>query len=879
VEGVTVLFVHHPTRRTLPPKRLSLGGTDLPVASPTQAFVDLLADPEQAPDLETLCALAARLPLSVRGVLRLAEEISDTVLKRAAYLLAWSGRLGFSRVPFLRFRASPTHLDARLGTGPAVHWDKRFRLFVPASLLELPVEGTPCRASFAALNWLLIRNTPAFRATQSRWGRLVLRRDPEFPAFLRLIEVPSRFRDARDLVGWGRAFGLFPPPDLANPERRRRLRNLLVRILSPRTLASIARLGDRPAFLGSLDREGADFLLTLALILGNRALALAVLASHGERLVDFPGNPGLRRLATDPGMLGGGLDPYVGSVLVRALLVRGEFAAAKALAALIGCPPRRSPEWAWYALARGSALTGPREPAKARRWLLKARDSWARRRARYEVSRAELALGNLCIQHLRPRQAGRHFRAALEACRGLRGLPPGYSGLLLSGRGITLGQRGRFAGAERLLGRAVKLLQRVGNLDAVARVQFVRARLFVFQGLPARADRLLREAFHLRVSQGNLRGQVEVAGQLALVHRLLGHGPGVDYWMGRIPDTSPFHQVYRLIAIGRDHLLQGDLPAACWRLGRASARAGAEGLSVLLQGRASALFLLAERGRREACPRRPIPEIDRLLQREPEECETTWFRLIRGLYGMSPDAGRDVDQAMEELHRRQYFDPFWFLLARDLLLLSRPGSAAYVRFQDRLSPPALRQTARRFLGMNGGDAVLGLLPTLAVSPARPPVAEDQEESGPGSSVPGIDRILQVRSGWVRVVDGEGYRQGRAMERPQDLLDLDLVSGCLSFGRYRASFRPGTTPARLLALLLETHPEKAGVSQVFSAVWGTPMDEEEDLLLVLTTVRRLNAILRRVCPPAGIVVARSEPSQVELVLPPRWQAWLPLATPG
>ncbi|MBF0410543.1 MAG: winged helix-turn-helix domain-containing protein [Candidatus Riflebacteria bacterium] len=148
------------------------------IASPETSFVDMLADLNYAPDLPTLAHFAASLPISASRVLELAASASDSVLKRASYLLALCGRITYSRIPFSQFSISPSYLDSRISGNGDSCWDKRFRLFVPESILSWKIPSNSKNRSSAWEKWLYKMNSSGVKEFQRKTGLIFLREDP-----------------------------------------------------------------------------------------------------------------------------------------------------------------------------------------------------------------------------------------------------------------------------------------------------------------------------------------------------------------------------------------------------------------------------------------------------------------------------------------------------------------------------------------------------------------------------------------------------------------------------------------------------------------------------------------------------------------------------
>ncbi|MBU1108579.1 MAG: hypothetical protein KKB51_18025 [Candidatus Riflebacteria bacterium] len=844
--GIEVVFVYQPQQITQDVKEVTIGGSKLVVASPSMALVDMMTDIAHAPELTTIAELAASIPLSASRALKIAQNLSDTVFKRTAYFLAWSGRITHIQVPFLRFRKSPVKLDPRI-TEPWV-WDNRFHLLIPESFLRKATTKTPRRISVTASNWLLMKNSPAFLDAQANIGHIILRRDPEFSILLKKLKFPANLSQQGELGQWGRNFGLFPAPDLSSPKRRNRLRLLLLRIMPACLLRKLPQLGKNNAFLNNLDKHEIDFLLHLALVFENWQLILNVLKSRGEDILLDSRLKALRNITRDfpENMLW--KDPFVGSLIVRACHTHGNFERAEELLKVSDDYNFNKRGKAWIALAKGVSLIHKQNYKDARQHLKFAQKFWTIKAESYPLALVEIAIGTICLRLFLAKRAWRCFKLAWQALRSVSRKPPGFSGVILSHLGFARARMGHLELAEKLFSRAQKIHRCNGNLMAAGQTIYVQARLLIIQGLLSRARRKLRTYYLIMNYLGTRKEMTEVAALQAYAYGIEMNHLGSDAWIKKIPEQTRRDQAFRLLVTGRDYLLRGKILDARWRLGRALARGQLADIGILFKARTSCLHALAS-SLLEAGQRIPLPDVESVLAKIPNEPESMWFQLIRSLYGVCSDPVHESVLALQAIRTHSFFDPLWFLIAENLIVSAIPGAEAYVIFQDRQSPMKLRLHARTFLNSRQHWQTLQIL----------------------SSVDGQTQTIGKKC--IAAARNNG-RTKPIESADSHCLAIDFVSGKISYNGSIIYFRPHTIPAKMLALLLQMHPESIPSAHAFEIIWGLPMGEEEDTALLKTTVGRVKSLLKSVCPLANILLSENKNHhQLQLQMPGDWQATL------
>lgn len=100
-----------------------------------KTLIDLLLDIDKSPDLDFIIKLFHTLPINSVKILDLAQNTSDTILKRVSFILATLGKIDESKVPYNKFKRTPILLDPRYKNSE-LRWYPKFHIKVPKKYFE-----------------------------------------------------------------------------------------------------------------------------------------------------------------------------------------------------------------------------------------------------------------------------------------------------------------------------------------------------------------------------------------------------------------------------------------------------------------------------------------------------------------------------------------------------------------------------------------------------------------------------------------------------------------------------------------------------------------------------------------------------------------------
>lgn len=166
-----VTFVSHGNSQPENIVTRKVKGHELRLSSIEATLVDLVSDNSHAPVLENLAAVFSGAGFSCDELIRVAQRVSDSALKRCLFWCAWAGRIAYDQIPFDALASNSVVLDSRY-TGEPLLTESRLRVKYPAALLRLSPYVPGCqRSSAEMLKWLELRAYAGFReyCHERRW--------------------------------------------------------------------------------------------------------------------------------------------------------------------------------------------------------------------------------------------------------------------------------------------------------------------------------------------------------------------------------------------------------------------------------------------------------------------------------------------------------------------------------------------------------------------------------------------------------------------------------------------------------------------------------------------------------------------------------------
>lgn len=859
----SLTFIHRGRNRIETVPILEMGEHRLAVSSLENSLVDLLAYLDLGPSIETIVEWFGRFPIRVDELIRAARRNSDTVLKRACWLMTLAGRAGYEEIPWAWFSPTPIRLDPRVDSRKAL-WDGRFHLSFPSHLLGSPAPEPRPDDTPEKHEWLELRRFPPFRKAFEMAGRLPIRGDPSPRACLflkrwatRFIEdLPKRDFDAllashagtlREINSTSR----FPVwlhrwfEDRLRPGAR-----------SGRVPRLDGALGWARANLDSPNLSRVESAIHIGYSLGEKDPALKSLEAVSYALFDSGRESTLLWIANHRLSHGFHLGPRTCVAVARSLVRSGRSDQALALIEehLETCNPREEARHAAeLRYAKGGILCRTGRPEKGLREYEAARTIFSRNQDSRGLMMVESALGNFHLRLGNTDQAVSHLRASLLA------LPPKIFRearvVLLTSLAQAEYTRGRFRKCLTILRRA-RRIKRVGGWNR-ANLLVAEAKAHLELGQIPRALEALEKTRLIRETWGKPGFCSSLRALLAWCHKLSGRESESDKFVEKIPKEGS------MTSDPRGEFVRGTLEAMSSRFGgrfkeaiiryesllKRSKELGLSGIESggLHMGLAMCQSLLS--------PGKGISsfrEAWKRLKETPNRPETRQARVMIAARAprLLAEIPGDLDQDVGLIISSGALDPFWAWYAGDLIGSGKPAASRFVKDHWSRTPDSMR---RIFLERIPGFSRL------------------MRETGLTSSkTTKVFTLLSAREVFT-ITSGE-YQRWRKQNLQGTFL-FDGPAGRLSFDNRVLLARPGSRIHRLLECLLLSRGVPIRVEELFASAWGMVFDPEFDPYAFKTALCRLRKALKMVVPGSSIrvVPGTSKWGKRLLKLPCPWEA--------
>lgn len=185
IEGFELVFVYHGKSSTSYIQTILFKGHRLQVSTVEKTLIDLTKDTVYAPEVSAMAGLFCRVSYNTRLLLNVARQTSDSVIKRVALYLAWSGRAAYHELPFKIFKRTPVKLDPRASEKQT--WNGLFFTRFPEALLLQPPEPPPADVEMTTRLWMELRSLPELCEKQLQADMIFIRGTPE-PRINAIIE-------------------------------------------------------------------------------------------------------------------------------------------------------------------------------------------------------------------------------------------------------------------------------------------------------------------------------------------------------------------------------------------------------------------------------------------------------------------------------------------------------------------------------------------------------------------------------------------------------------------------------------------------------------------------------------------------------------------
>ncbi len=810
------------------------------VAKPLLAWLDMLNDLDFAFEMDKLAEMAQTLAGTACHILGLAGLFSDSVVKRAAFYLAWSGRLQSYSKFADELSDSAVKLDHRTANDELL-WEKPLKVFFPARILELK----PTHYAGRNKEWLIFRNSPGYISALRKQKSLILINDnPEENALCNLI-VSSSPVHYHDFSSWLADMGLkISDRDFQENE----IKNIgkWLKPFAGSTGQKAILLEAYRAFSSQIQNDADTCCGAMIVALATNSHELVEYAAYnwGEFLF-FHGKSGLLALAYR--MLGDyNYGHKLRAVMATALVVRGLIAEA---VKLWSTAEKVSVEqWGWTCLAEAATAyrSGKKEQAKA--YYQKAIEAFSGEKNQRMATVSRLYLGIVYLGE-NDYEKSRQLYVEILKCQTQKSLlSDNFLGVLHGNLGIIEFRQAAFKKAAANLELGARLSQKVANQTAHIMILFYLALTEFYLGKFVSAYHIAQEAWSIKQKTASTFMRSEHPAQLASFAQYLGRFEESDYWISKLANKNSSEEVVINLAKARGLLFRHKISEAV-NLLLHTRKYFDNTVNPIIVNRAFVLLALLSNDHAK-----PYISPARLTGFEKGTAEHLYSELISQLLEApsNPDKSK-LEQIFHNFNSCKTFDPMWFLVFAKVADLRLYNAQKYFIWQYAYSSSFIRAFARKFF--KDSDYATGLIEKM------PADAEGE--------------CISLGEDKIELITRREYNQITENEKASHPFFFDGISGKIYIFSNRMSLKSNSMQARLLSFMLQSHSRRVLLKLAYEFVWRSKYSEFDDDAVVKTTVARINKLISKHSATHLIrIVSIQLTNYLEIQLPDQWHAFLP-----
>lgn len=832
-----LVFVYHGKSSSSYTQSILFKEQRLQVSTVEKTLIDLTKDTVYAPEVSAMGSLFCRVSYNTRLLLNIARQTSDSVSKRVALYLAWSGRASYHELPFKNFKRTPVKLDPR--ENGKLTWNGLFFMRLPEELLLQPPEPPPADVEMTTRLWMELRSLPELCEKQLQASMIFIRGTPE-PKINAIIEnyFIEIFRNLdRQKLDWLLANTLVCSESSE------------VQPIVPRLLLSfIAKRTDVLMLRGKEISDWIDRSLPSSeLGLAASAIYFGTLTGREEEivarftqlssqffyagkfnLINFFAENFLQRdlkfahnVYLDISKTFSAQERYVDALqLLEEAKIKYED------------QPGSIPGHLFYASAL--VLKRLNRVDEALTELFLARESFIIEDDFESLARAENALGNIYFSRGRPQSARAHYLAGLSRARQI-----GNENLLasfLTNIGLVEYDLGNFSKARAQLSRAHNMNRQQNNLWNASVTGMGLGKIFLKMGHFFKALKIFREILIIREQKQNLSGIYEIFSLLAWICEILGKQAAAEtYWSQAAALLSEAKLEARACYVGESlqamshvfnmRLIEGERHYRQMIYQATGNNASPVQIGDGYFGLAATLIFQGKDSEGSAA----LQTSRQYLGDGHSRAQRLQIDMLAALYYPEKFPELNLSALINHYITTDSFDPFWGFIADKLFSRGEACCLVYLQYHiDKTPPSMMKQLITKIHGLNE------ILEKLQTSSGR---------AGEFFTLLSSDETATLH--YDEYVNWQNTY-------PADHLIFDAPAGLLLYGGSRLRIKVGSIPHNLLLQLFIAQPHAVKVEALYHSAWNSNFDPEFDQGAFKTTVQRVKQLLKSICPSARIV---------------------------
>lgn len=841
INGIEIRFVYRKNLDNQLKSHVCRMFSGVAVAKPLLAWLDMLNDLDYACEIDKLAELSQTLPGTTGNILALAGLFSDSVVKRAAFYLAWNGRLQSYSDLSSKLSDSAVKLDHRI-TNDELFWEKPLKVFFPARILELK----PTEYAGRNKEWLVFRNSPGYVAALKKQKSLILFNDNPEENALRDLIITAKPSHYSDFSAWLADMGLkITSRDFQEVEIKNIGKWLKPFVGSKgQTAILLAAFRDFSSQIGN-DAETCCGAMIAALAIQSHELVDFASYNWGE-LLFFHGKSGLLVLAYR--MLGDYDYGYkLRALMTTALVVRGIISEALKLWSSIA--NQSVEKWGWTCLAEAATAYRSGQKEQAKTYYRKAVAAFTREKNQRMATVSQIYLGIVYLGETDYEKAKQIYVEILKGQTKENLLSDNFLGVLHGNLGIIQFRQAAFTEAAANLELGARLSQKVANQTAYIMILFYQALTEFYLGKFVAAYHIAQQAWRIKQKTGSTFLRSEHPALLASLAQYLGKNEDSDYWISKLDNKNSSEEVVINLAKARGLLFRHKIPEAI-KLLEETRKHCDNTVSPIIVSRAFVLLALLSKNHGKM-----NISSGRISVFEKGTAEFLYSELLSLLFeSPSKPHKSKLEKLFHDFNALKTYDPMWFLVFSKVADLNLKNAQDYFIWQYSFSSSFIRSFAKRFFQNSASAAIL-----IEMLPAE---ADGECMSLGADSIEAVTRLE--------------YNHIPENEKASYPFFFDGISGKVYVFSNVVSLRSNSMPARLLSFMLQSHSRRVLLKSAYEFVWGSEYSEFYDDAVVKTTVARINKLISKHSATFLIrIVSIQLTNYLEIRLPEHWHAFLPV----
>ena len=805
-----------------------------------QTLIDLLQNMNYAPKLSKLGKMFGSLNYNKQQLLTLAKETSDTIYKRASFLLSWSGDMEANEIPTKNFKRTPIKLDPRETKG--LIWDKNFYCSYPKGLLRTEPGIRDKESATEIKLWKELRNYKSFL-------NYIF-----FKEFLPLLNHNNKLQIKHLNLFFENTFKTLLPEQidqlflgLTNDYSNKSSKTNHVPQLFSKWIQK------NPEILFLREKETRAWVIknleSKTIIRLESALRLGMLMKMRNNVIEKFEQVGFKLYSAGRFSLINQIaenyldsnEPLPQSVYLaisKALTVDGKYEEALAVldqaqkAAENKDSDNSSAGQLFY--TSSLILTRLNRHDEALTNLFLAKEYALKEKDLKLLARAEISLGSIYFSRGFPKSAKSYYLSSLSIAK--HNKQKSLQASALGNLGLIEYDIGRYSKAKLFLFQAANLHKALGNDWSGSICSIGLGKVCLKIGQFTKALKVFLKIHDFLKEKQKISGTYETSSLIAWVYEILGKTASAKSWWNLAEKLQCNVLEPRAIFVGKalktmKSLLNSEYAEAQQKYeDLLSSLSCHVGIGDCHHGIAACKIFLEEDG-----AEKHLKLAMQNIGTGSNRISLCQVNILAALY--FPEIFTEISLAKEidTFVQSKSYDPFWGALSNKLFQTNTPATQLYLTHHINKSPATTLKS------------LIKKHPIIDKAIKQIKIVQKRAD----------EFVTFSDESETQTVHLEDYKIWQT-EYPKQKLIFDAPAGILFFNNRKVEIKPGSIPHILLTQLLLAKTNQIEISALYKAAWGMEFDLECDLGAFKSSLQRLKAMMKKVT--TGFSIVRSTSNQ-------------------